>query len=161
MIWEVFDVEIASLLRSLVPKSVSRLLIFSFGLLHCVPNVEFLVLSDVSSRKVLDGLQSTFRTVLFVEALRVFVADEAKLTDVVLHKDQRLDVSESFKHFSHLLVSEVERDVLHINVVDEPSELPSISWLELEGHSLALILAELDCFGSCSLFLETYEAVSS
>lgn len=148
MIGEVFDVEIASLLRSLVPKSVSRLLIFSFSFLHGVSDIEFLVLSDVSSRKVLDSLHSTFRAVLFVESLWIFVADEAKLTDVVLHEDQRFDMSESFKHFSHLLISEVERDVLHVNVVNEPSELSSISWLELEGNCLALILAKLDSFGS-------------
>jgi hypothetical protein len=103
---------------------------------------------------------STNWSVLFVGAIWIIVANKSELAYCVLLDDEGFDVSEWFEHLCDLFLGLIRRNVLHIDVVDEPSERSAIFWLEFHWQDTIL---ELGLEGSCgTLFLlEANEAISS
>lgn len=55
------------------------------------------------------------------------------MSHVVLVKNKGFDLSVWGEHVLDLLVTPAEWNVLHIDVVDEFSNLSSVLWLELDG----------------------------
>jgi len=84
--WEVLDVQVASLFRSLVSQSLSLFLELSVRLFHGCSDVKLKFTSHFLSIKTIDSLLGTFWSVLLVDSLRVIVANETKLSDIVFEK---------------------------------------------------------------------------
>jgi len=161
LVWEVLDIEVASLLGGLVSESISLLFDLSIGLFHGVSNVELEFICHFFSRESINSFLGAFWTVLFVVTFGIVIADESVLTDWVLHGDKRFDISKSLEHFFDLIIGVGKWDVLDVDIVNELSELSSIFWLEFHGDDFIIFLRESDGLGSRSLILEADESVSS
>lgn len=109
---------------------------------------------------LIDGFLGTKRSVLFVLVVGVIIADEGKLSDLVLLHDERFDMSEWFEKFNNIFLLLVKGDVFHIDVVDQTSKVAAVFWLELlrEDTILELLLKGALC---CSLILEANETIAS
>ena len=106
---------------------------------------------------------STLRAVLLVLFINVIVANksEFELLDlVVLGHRERTDISERLEQIHDVIIRLFDWDVFHIDVVDDLSEMSSVSWLELDGLDTVDVLG-LECLCCSSLILEADEAVSS
>jgi len=121
-VWEILDVQVASLLGCLVSESVSLLLELSIRLLHGVSNVELEFVAHVLTVKSFDGLGSAFWSVLLGHSFWIIVAHESVLANVVLEEDERLDVSVSGEHSLDLSIGLTEWDVLDVDIVVQHSE---------------------------------------
>lgn len=106
---------------------------------------------------------STLRAVLLVLFINVIVANESEfelLDLVVLGHRERTDISERLEQIHDVIIRLFDWDVFHIDVVDDLSEMSSVSWLELDGLDTVDVLG-LECLCGSSLILEADEAVSS
>ena len=164
--WEVLDVEVASLLGGLVSEGLLLLLSLSLGLLQGVSDVE---LEDVAvgigshlfALKGLESLLGAGWSVLDVVAIRVVVADETVLADLVLAEDEGLDVSVLGEQLPDVSIGHGGWDVLHVDVVDESSHVSSVLWLELDGDALAVVSGGSDGAAGGLIALEADESIAS
>jgi len=95
---------------------------------------------DLAIVHLINGFLSTLWSVLFIGALWIIEANESELAYWVLLHDEGFDVSEWLEHLSDFLLGFLRRNVLHIDVVDEPSERSAILWLEFHGQDTILEL---------------------
>lgn len=115
---------------------------------------------DLAIVHLINGLLSTLWSVLFVGTLWIIEANESELAYWVLLHDKGFDMSEWLEHLSDLFLGLIRRNVLHIDVVDEPSERSAILWLEFHRQDTILALGLEG--GRCTLLLlEANEAVAS
>jgi uncharacterized protein YuzB (UPF0349 family) len=106
---------------------------------------------------------STQRAVLLVCFLRVVIANESEfelLDLVMLGHRERTDISERLEQIHDFFIRLFDWDVFHIDVVDDLSEMSSVSWLELDRLDSLNVLC-LECLCGCSLILEADEAIAS
>jgi hypothetical protein len=125
-VWEVLDVQVASLLRVLVSDGLSQLLNLALSLLQGITDDKVYLLVTVDQLLVvesLNGLLSALRTVLLVDALRIVVADESELSDLTGLDDQREDVAVRLEHALDVILSVRVWNVLNVNVVHELAKL--------------------------------------
>ena len=123
---EVLDVQVASLLRVLVPDSFTKLLNLTFSLLQSITydEVDFLVtINELLVVKGFDGLLSALRTIFLVDTSRIIIADECELSDLTRLDDEREDVTVGLEHLLDVILSVRVRDVLDIDVVHELAKL--------------------------------------
>jgi len=159
--WEILDVEIASLLGSLVSEGLLHLLGFSIRLLKGMSDVELKFIAHVFVVEALNGLLGAFWSVLSILAFLIVVADETELTKGVLGKDERLDKTVLREKFSNLNIGHINWNVFHIDVVDESSHLASVLWLELDSDNIFVIFSFINGFLSGVISIKAYKAVSS
>ena len=125
-------------------------------------HIELEVVVHRFSGERINSFLSTLWSVLLVDTLWIIIADKAKLTNIVLHKSNRFDVTICREHLLHFLLRHVQRNIFHIDIVDESSESPPrILWLELLSLHLLIIFRELDSLGSNFFILEADESVPS
>jgi len=91
--------------------------------------------------KVVNGSLSALWSVLGIGALGIVEANESILAILILIKYKRFNVSVLGEELSDLNVGHAERDVLHIDVVDELSHLTSVLGLELDGDALLSVFS--------------------
>jgi hypothetical protein len=182
-IWEVLDIEVASLLWCLISKSISDLFSFSVTFLHGSSDVELQVIIHLSSVKSFDSFLSTLWSVFFVHWLSfefwlsiacwsggtgnfgwVIVTDETELVvlDVwVVVKDKRFNFSIWWEQSSDLSISHWLRDVLNIDIVDKWENASCLLNLELNSNGIAIVGWTSDGSSGRSFLLEADETVSS
>ena len=112
--------EVAFLVLSLLSQCLLLLFNFSLRLFNEVTNIEFL--SGWSSFELLfmefvNSFLCALRSVLFIDPLRVIVADHSDLSEFVLHQAERLDFSEGLEHILDLILWVVHWDVLDVDNV--------------------------------------------
>jgi hypothetical protein len=160
---EVLHEQVASLLGCLVSDDLAHLFDFALSLLEGRLDNELDTWSDLAIVHFLNSLLSTQRAVLFVLLFRVVEADQSKfeLFDfVVLGHREVADISERLEQISDFFISFFDWDVFHVNVVNDFSEMSSVSGLELDGLD-ALNGLGLECLHGGSLILEADETVAS
>lgn len=160
---EVLHEQVASLLGCLVSNGLTHLFDFALSLLQGRLDNELDSWSDLTIVHFLNSLLSTLRAVLLVCFLRVVVANESKfelLNLVVLGHREGADISKRLEQIHDILIRLFDWDVFHIDVVDDLSEMSSVSWLELDGLD-SLNSLGLECLRGRSFILEADEAVAS
>jgi len=160
---EVLHEQVASLLGCLVSNGLAHLFDFALSLLQGRLDNELDPWSDLTIVHFLNSLLSTLRAVLLVCFLRVIVANESKfelLNLVVLGHREGADISKRLEQIHDILIRLFDWDVFHIDVVDDLSEMSSVSWLELDGLD-SLNSLGLECLRGRSFILEADEAVAS
>jgi len=160
---EVLHEQVASLLGCLVSNGLAHLFDFTLSLLQGRLDNELDTWSDLAIVHFLNSLLSTLWTVLLILLLRVIVANESKfelLNFVVLGHRERTDISERLEQIHDFFIRLFDWDVFHIDVVDDLSEMSSVSWLELDGLDTLDSLG-LECLRGSSLILEADEAIAS
>lgn len=160
---EVLHEQVASLLGCLVSNGLAHLFDFALSLLQGRLDNELDPWSDLTIVHFLNSLLSTLRAVLLVCFLRVVVANESKfelLNLVVLGHREGADISKRLEQIHDILIRLFDWDVFHIDVVDDLSEMSSVSWLELDGLD-SLNSLGLECLRGRSFILEADEAVAS
>jgi len=164
--WEVLDVEVASLLGSLVSEGLLLLLSLSLNFLESVSDVELEggaggIGAHFFTLKGLESLLSASWSVLDVSALWIIVADETVLSDLVLAEDEGFDVSVLGEQLLDISVGHGGWDVLDIDVVDESSHVSSVLWLELDGNALGAGTCGSDGLVGGVIALEADESIAS
>lgn len=137
---EVFDEQVASLFGSLISYGVTFLLGLALSWFQGWTNCELDTWNNLEIVHVQDGFLSTLRSVLFVLVVWIGVANKGKLellNFVSLTKFKRTDVSKRLEHLFDFLISFFDGDVLHIDVVNDLSEISLVFWLVLEGFNFA------------------------
>jgi len=160
---EVLHEQVASLLGCLVSNGLAHLFDFALSLLQGRLDNELDSWSDLTIVHFLNSLLSTLRAVLLVCFLRVVVANESKfelLNLVVLGHREGADISKRLEQIHDIFIRLFDWDVFHIDVVDDLSEMSSVSWLELDGLD-SLNSLGLECLRGRSFILEADEAVAS
>ena len=112
---------------------------------------------------LVNGLLSASWAVLFVCTIRIIVANESEfeLGDLVMLSDrQGADITEGLEQLSDFFLGLFDRDVFHVDVVDDLSEMSSVSWLELNGNDTFWNLG-LECLAGATFVLEADEAIAS
>ena len=147
VLWEALNVQIASLLGALVLDGLTESLSLTIGALQGLLDVKLLVVwqGDAvdfrGSVQLGDGLRGATRSVLAVSLVLAVEADEGVLALIVGAELHGLDAAELLEESLDVLLVEVVREVLGVNVVVDFSELALISGLvldHLDGVSLAL-----------------------
>lgn len=95
--------------------------------------------------------------------IRIIVANESEfelLDLVVLGNRQGTDITERLEQISDIFLRLFDWDVFYVDIVDDLSEMSSVSWLELDGLDTINGLG-LECSVGGSFILEADEAVAS
>lgn len=117
--------------------------------------------SHVLSVETINCFLGTFWPIFFVGVIWIIVADETKLSNVVLLKNERFDISVFSKESLNICVTHCKRNVLDIDVVDESSEGSSILWLEFNSNSYLIILTLPYSLCSRLFLIEADETITS
>ena len=141
-VWEVLDVKVDSLLGALVSDSFHEFLLFSLRFAESMSNVKLKSISSwghFSVHESIDGFVDASWSVSFVFVCWIIKADETVLADFVLEDNEGFDGTEWGEKFLDLSLSHVSWDVLEIKIVDEFTEVFSVTlWLEGEGVGITL-----------------------
>ena len=131
---EVLDIEVAPLLGVLVPEHLLLLLELSVLRLQSLLGIDLASINFLVMH-VLASLESGICSVLLVQwVFGVLEADEGEGSFIVFQDFQTLNVTELSKDFfysllSHLVIFDVLRKILHVDVVETSSVVSDISGL--------------------------------
>ena len=161
MRWKILDIQITSLLGSLVPYNVPFLFDFSVSFLQSVPQIQFCAVAHVFIFETFDGLVSALGSIFSILPTRIIKTHKSKLSKFVFLEDQGLDVTELGKHFPDVFFCHVDWNIFDINIVHELSDVPSLSGLELDWDGVRMQGCFVDSFGGRVFVIETHESVAS
>lgn len=166
VLWETFNVEIASLLGVLVFDGVSQAFSLAVALLKSFFDVQFLVgewdaVHLVGVVELKDGSLSASWSVLAVILVLGVVADKGVGALVVGLEAQALDSTIFLEKSLHIGFGEFEWEVLGVNVVVDSAEVTLVSWLVLDGLVHIGLRVSLEGLSSSLGVLEAHEAISS
>lgn len=161
MRWKILDIQITSLLGSLVPYNVPFLFDFSVGFLQSVPQIQFCAVAHVFIFETFDGLVCALGSIFSILPTRIIKTDKSKLSKFVFLENQGLDMTELGKHFPDVFFGHADWNIFDINVVHELSDVPSLSGLELDWDRVRMQGCFVDSFGGRVFVIETHESVAS
>ena len=151
LVSQVFDIELASLVRVLELDVLLMELIFTLVLLYDPSNIQLAAheLDSIDFRCSIKGLDCTLRTV--VSILKVFlvsrfVLDNSKGALRVRVKSEVADVSKLLKKLPNFIFTPVRWEILGIDVVEELFLCAFSPGLVPAGLALLLSTSSLDSF---------------
>jgi len=157
---EVLDVQVASLLGVFVLEHLTGSLDGSALFLKGFLNVE-LVTIDFLVVETLDSGSSSLRSVFSVLLVFGVIANESVSTLVVAAELAALNTAVSREKFTQFLLSEVLRQVLHVNVVENAAEVTLVLRLVLDTDISVLVDSVIKSFLGAFRGLETDETVAT
>ena len=165
-VWESLDIQVASLLGTLVLDSLTETLGSALLSLKGLLNVELLVneLDSVNLVTSVQGLDSSLGaswSVLTVRLVLSVEADEGIWTSVVLAEVERLNSSVLLEKGAHFSLTPLSWEVLGVDVVEDLSEVTLVSWLVLDGLALISLSKSWEGLGSAGGILEADETIST
>lgn len=158
---EVFDIEITSLLGSLVPYDIPFLFNFSISFLQSMPEIQFPAFSHVFILQTFNSLVSTLRSILSIFSNGIVEADKAELSKFVTLQNQGLYVTKLGEHFPDVFFGHFDWNILDINVIYELSDVSSFSRLELNWNRVRMHGCFINSFGSRVFVIEAHKSISS
>ena len=145
VIWEILDVKIKSLFRSLISDGIHELLLCSLSLVQGLSNVKFETITHISVEKSFKCLVDTVWSIKLVfgfNGIWLVIADKTKLSEFVLEKNKGLNVTEWGKDVSDIFFLHFSWDVLEVHVVNQFTHNGSVVLLlKLEN-----LWVSFDCF---------------
>jgi len=139
VLWETFNIEVASLLRALVLDGIAETLSLTVSLLKSLLDVKLLVVWKLISFKLgsvvksVNSLGGASWSVFTVSLIIRVVADESIGSLIVAVKLKRLNASVLLEELAHLDLGPVGWEVLGIDVVVNFPELTLVLWLVLNS----------------------------
>ena len=164
---EALHVEIAAFLGALVLDGLAESLGFAVSALECFFNIKLFVVWEGFAVdhgltvEFLDGFLGATWAILAISLVLAVEADESVGALVVLHVLHGLNTAELAEQITHVVLCEVLREVLGIDVVVDLPEVTLVAWLVADNLDAVGVAFSLESLGCGGRVLEANEAIAA